>query len=131
MQRVQVLASGKYKFVKNKGTRKSNPSRKRKRSVRRRVRTYMARRKKRRNNRQITIPLATLGGIMAMPAVNKMVTNVLSGSFQYIPNNLAEIVKKPKENLLPLFTGILVSMIASKLGVNRKLAQHRIPFIRI
>jgi len=77
-QRVQVLASGKYKFVKNKGTtrtrrKRSNPTKRRRTSVaRRRVKTY---RKKASNI------LGRYGatGMLEDAAIGYFGTNVLMG----------------------------------------------------
>ena len=113
-QRVQVLASGKYKFVKNKGRSSTKRSTKRKASSKKRRKTKrrrnpMARRKKRnRKKRSFTIPIAVAGGLMAMPAVQASINNALAGQWRNIPQTLAGIVKRPIDNLTPLITGFVI-----------------------
>ena len=65
LQRVKVLASGKYKFVKNltKGAKRSSKTRRK--SNPKKVRKKVARRKKSRRRYGMTIPLAPVLGLAA------------------------------------------------------------------
>jgi len=132
-QRVQVLASGKYKFVKNKGTKRSTKARRR--SVRaapaRRRRTYVARRKKRGGGRRKGIRIgATVGVIAGLWAtynwakqggstgdkmgrvVESMIgINPIAGSGQFDWRKMYFT--------LPAVGGVALSMVASKAGLNR------------
>jgi len=145
MQRVQVLASGKYKFVKNltKSKTSSNPrpSKKKTRKVRK-----MAK-KRRRNNSQITIPLAVVAPLAAglgEPIMNMIADpspETIKGSLNHIGliytgYNAVEGSFQPEmlsRGLVPLVIGALVHKFVggSPLNVNRMLARAKVPFIRI
>lgn len=151
-QRVKVLASGKYKFVKNIGrkikkrtsrTRKANPTRRK--GVRR-----MARRKRRRGSRKMTIPLGLVGGLggaMAVPCAtaaggNSIIQAVMIGDPQWILEAVAENftgfnVYTGKWNLLNArglwccLAGAIAHKAAGYLGINRALGRAKIPLIRV
>lgn len=144
MQRVKVLASGKYKFVKNltksrsKKT-KNNPKKRRTKTVarRRRIRRIGRRAKK------ITFPLATIGGLAAGMA--GPVSAAVKGNFEDALNALARNytgidpatgtfnVANLTKGLIPLVIGVSISKFVggSPLNVNRRLAAAGVPFIRI
>lgn len=131
LQRVKVLASGKYKFVKNLTRSKSRTVTRRKTSKKRR-RTYTARRRKTRRRRTTTIPIAIVGGLVA--AFSDEAALVMQGDFAGAASSLGNTfssVQNAWSNLGPLFIGCIIHFIASKLGVNRYLGQARVPFIRI
>lgn len=145
-QRVQVLRSGKYKFVKNKGGASRTKTTKRKTTKRKR--SYMARRKKKsRKSRSFTIPIAlTVGatyGILAPgPGKTDSVLDLaMKGKFTTAFRLLGKYylgigpsgfdIKNLQHGTVPLMLGIIIHKIASKLGVNRKLGQAGVPIIRI
>lgn len=140
LQRVKVLKSGKYKFVKNKGTRRSRSSR-RKSNPSRRKRRVARRRKRRRRSR--TIPLGPVLGLaagMVGPAQALMEGNIESAaelacrqytgySFQHQHFDANEL----KKGLVPLVAGLLVHKFVGgwPLNLNRTLAAAGVPYIRI
>jgi len=142
MQRVQVLASGKYKFVKNLTKSKSTPNPKKKASKGGKGGKKVAKKKNRRN-RQMTIPLAPMCGLFAgmadgigaamrgdyENAINWTVahyTGYEPWSGQWNPEQL-------KRGLLPLVAGLLVHKFigGAPLNLNRILAAAKVPLIRI
>jgi len=148
LQRVQVLASGKYKFVKNPSKRAHktpNPRPKKARKVRRR----MARRKRSRRSRSLTIPLATVSGALAMigtpnPSGSSILENAFAGDMNGLMYNLRERFTCVDNtgafrfdwiipHYGPLIFGALISKFVggAPLNLNRKLAAHKIPFLRI
>lgn len=143
-QRVMVLKSGKYKFVKNLRKSKSNPSRgktKRKRSVKRTARRRYRRR--RRRSKGMTIPLAVVGGVAA--GVAEPIKLAMAGDVEtaarvlcrnYTGYDYAEKmwhIERLKTGLLPLVAGLLVHKFVGgrPLNANAALARAGIPFIRI
>lgn len=143
LQKVQVLASGKYKFIKNpKGaTRKARPSRAK---PKRKVRRSMARRKRRRRRSGMTIPLAPVGALLATPAVRYAISEAMAGNlagalaqparFAGIDPNTGEFsMHELSTNTLPLVIGLLVHKFVggSPLNMNRMLARANVPFLRI
>lgn len=144
-QRVQVLKSGKYKFVKNLGTtvkrkisRKSNP--KKTRSVKR-----TAKKKRRRRSRSMTIPIAAVGGGLAgaiEPIIN---CGIKQGDWlnaarwtiaHYTGYDMIDGVFRAEElmkGLAPAVAGLLVHKFVggSPLNLNKTLANANVPFIRI
>jgi len=141
LQRVQVLASGKYKFVKNKTrsqsrkvTKKSNLKRRRKTTAK----------KKRRGRQKFTIPLAVVGGVAA--GIAGPVSHVIKGDWeeglrQLCANYTGAYPKRDgsvdwnmeylKRGLVPLILGVVVHKAAGMLGINRALGRAKIPLIRI
>jgi len=130
-----------------------NPSKKkgsRKKSSKRRG-LSLAKKKKRRYSRSLTIPLAPIAGLVAgltMPpreGRESVLTNVLQGDWQNAFNALTMVYtgydpvtgewsfESLKRGLLPLIGGFLVHKFVggSPLNVNRILARHKIPLIRI
>lgn len=91
--------------------------------------------------RKITIPLAVIGGIAGMPAVQRAVVNIQAGAWDRVMRNLSQIVgvdqgrfnsRRLLENMTPLVIGILVhKVVGGMLGVNRTLGRMKIPLIRI
>ena len=140
LQRVKVLASGKYKFVKNPKTRRTTrktSEKPRKRSVRRTAR------RKRRRKRGMTIPLAVVGGLAA--GLAEPAQKLLEGDFEYALALLSRNYTgfRPgtgtwepaylRNGMLPLVAGLLVHKFVggSPLNLNKTLAASGIPFIRI
>lgn len=144
MQRVKVLASGKYKFVKNPGkTRKTTKRASNPKKTRRVKRT--ARRKRRRRSRSMTIPIAAVGGGLAgaiEPIIN---VGIKQGDWlgaarwtiaHYTGYDMIDGVFRPEElakGLAPAVLGLLVHKFVggAPLNLNKTLANARVPFIRI
>jgi len=147
-QRVQVLASGKYKFVKNRGSKASKTRKTSKRKNNPKRRNRMARKKKSRRKRSFTIPVAlTVGAVYGMVVPPKeggdsVLDLFMKGKFstgiRMIGKHYLGIgpdrqfnVKHLGQGLVPLLIGIVVHKVASKLGINRKLGAAGVPVIRI
>lgn len=148
-QRVKVLASGKYKFVKNLGKTKSKSSNPKSSKKKTGKVKKMAKKKRRRSN-TMTIPLAVVaplaGGVLgntvygtgspldaAMEgnfgaAANRLSINFLGYNFDDGSFNITHA-----RALGALAIGLLVHKFVggSPLNLNRILASHKIPFIRI
>jgi len=148
IQRVQVLASGKYKFVKNVGVKKSSKAKSSTKPTRK-VKKRMARRKRRRRNAK-TIPIAAVGGALAGLAIPPATSGggmspinaAMAGDFNWVMEGLVEnytgmniytgqwnIINA--RGLWAAIAGIVGHKAASMLGVNRTLARAGIPLIRI
>ena len=146
-QRVQVLASGKYKFVKNVGSRstKTKTSRKTRSKPKRRYRNMPRRKKRRRGRRKIPL-LATMGAIGSISTGsswsggNSVLSRLLEGNI----NDAAKIAQmhflgidpydgqwKPQNMVgtMSLVLGAGLSMLASKFGLNRYL--KGIPLVKL
>lgn len=150
-QRVRVLASGKYRFVKNPArartkSRSRTVTRRKKSNPKRSVRRTARRRKKRRSRGGFTIPLAPIAGLaagMATPiqkaldgdwvgALDKLAYNyagvegVEGGNPRFNPNGL-------QNGLVPLIIGAMVHKFVGgrPLNLNAMLARAKVPFIRI
>lgn len=150
LQRVKVLASGKYKFVKNlkaKKSKSSNPrsSRKKARKVKRKVA-----KKKRRRSSGMTIPLAPVAGLMAGIAGGQSpgyspLNLVMAGDFENAANALSMNytgyslmdgsfdIKRLGVGVLPLVIGALVHKFVGgrPLNINAMLARAKVPLLRI
>lgn len=106
-----------------------------KRSVARR--RYSFARRGFRRARKMTLPVAVVAGFM--PAVvgvwnrRNSVTeigNYLQSGFTGVSNgqfNFANL----RQGLIPVAAGFIAHMVAGRLGINRAIAQARIPLIRI
>jgi hypothetical protein len=147
LQRVQVLASGKYKFVKNP-TRKASRSRPKKTTKRRRN-PSMARRRRSRKSRSLTIPLATVIPVVAAfakpsPRGDSVLNDLLEGRLNDALYDAREVFAGVDANgqfrpewLVATYGPMVVGAMVSKfvggkpLNINRKLAAAGIPFIRI
>lgn len=141
-QRVQVLASGKYKFVKNPG-RSSSPSRTGTRKPRSRSVRRMARRKRRSRRGGVTIPLAVVvpvGATVAKTAQHYMQYQDPFGALSYLcgaytgyrPDFGDFQAGRMMEGTVPLLIGTVVhKVVGGMLGVNRILGRAKIPFLRI
>jgi len=134
-----------WSVYRGKKTRKSNPRPKKARKVKRR----MARRRKTRRSRSLTIPLATVSGALAMlgspnPSGSSIIENAMAGDINGLMYNLRERFTCVDNtgafrfdwiipHYGPLIFGALISKFVggSPLNLNRKLAAHNIPFIRI
>jgi len=132
LQRVQVLASGKYMFVKNKprsggSTRKTSSKKKGGRSMG--------------GRRKFTIPIgimAPLIGTLVEPA-KRAYYGDFEGAFDdlsikytgYSPRSGQWNARGMQGGLLPLLIGFAIHWIAGKLGVNRALGRAGVPILRI
>jgi len=135
-QRVKVLANGKYKFVKNSGSRSTKTTKKVTKRRTKRVPRRRAKRRRRIKSKKIPIlPLAGLGVALAKP-----IENALAGDYKgalaelgarFTGYNYQSQVFDPKYALmngyLPVVAGSIGSKVATKLGVNRALG--KIPMI--
>ena len=141
MQRVQVLASGKYKFVKNlTKSKSSNPKSSKKKTGKVKK---MAKRKTRRN-RQMTIPLALVAGAAA-GAVEPLVklaqgappTDVASWIIAHYTGyktwDNSWSLDELKIGIVPLLVGAAVHKFigGAPLNVNRMLGAAGVPLFRI
>jgi len=88
-----------------------------------------------------TIPLAAIAGFFPLAAISAKafkeggleavaptMCSVLTG---YEPRNKSFNVMYMKDGTFPILGGLLVHKLASKLGVNRMLAQAGVPLLRI
>jgi len=133
LQRVQVLASGKYKFVKNVGSskkkvkKKGNPKSK-------------GSKKKMAKRRNMTIPIAPIVGILAAPAISSAIPHVIAGNWQQAINDLKGLVGIDYQgqvdisllgrNLLPIIAGIAVHKFLGK-AINPTLGRAGVPILRL
>lgn len=138
LQRVQVLASGKYKFVKNK---KTSSSKSNKKSKNRNVK------KSGNGKRKITIPISLVAPLIItatkrMPSGSSFLQNIQKGDWNTLGYNLTEFVgiEAPTgkfrldyliNSLMPFVGGFIIHKVAGYLGINRWLGRSGIPFIRI
>jgi hypothetical protein len=146
IQRVQVLASGKYKFVKNTGS-KSNRKASSKTKTKRRT-NRVAREKKRRSSRSFTLPLAVLGGVVAgiarpSPRGPSLVESLLKGDWKALAYDGREVLAgvdntgkfRPEWIVAtygPMIAGALIhKFVGGKLGVNAMLGRAGVPLIRV
>ena len=141
LQRVKVLTSGKYKFVKNPGAKKrtGNP---RPMKKARKVYKKLAKRRRRRNNK-ITIPLAPIIGIAAGVAepLGYIIGGNVSTGMEYLKRNYLGLTGPNNEfkienlmhGLFPLVMGALIHKYVggAPLNLNRMLASANVPFVRI
>ena len=140
-QRVQVLPSGKYRFVKNIGSRSRKLTKTVKKITRRRF--SLTRRKRSRGSRKLTIPIAPIAGLLA--GLAKPIEHALAGNFDTAFNHLSINYTgvhpvtgrfNPewlKIGLMPLVMGCLVHKFVggAPLNLNRVLANAGVPYIRI
>lgn len=143
LQRVQVLKSGKYKFVRNqskgptsKKKSKSNPNKRGNRKTA--------------NNRQLTVPIAIVAPVVGSffmegktgwggsPYKGFMDGNykaamdhIIIGWTGLNPQNGKFDFATGAVYLKMTIIGGIVHWIASKLGINRMLGRAKVPFIRI
>ena len=99
--------------------------------------------KNHRRARPLTLPLATLAGTAGslsnniVPALQGRITadeavRRLSRDFTgYDPIDGSWRLARMGQGLLPLAVGVLVSMMASRFGINRRMARSGIPLIRV
>jgi len=128
-----------YKAVSGNPGKKG--SRKKKSKSKRRV-AYMPK-KKRRYRRSMTIPLAPIAGFVAAPATQRMFDGVLKGDWEKVKGAMMNFVgmwsdgtwhfDELAKNITPIVVGLLVHKFVggSPLNLNRTLARHKIPLIRI
>jgi hypothetical protein len=144
LQRVKVLASGKYKFVKNNPSRSTKLTKTSKKK--RRYGNPLARRwrGRKRGKRKFTIPIAPIAGLVAAPALRSAATDALMGNFDGALKNLGMVVgigfwdnkfhlEKLIENVGPMVVGLMVHKFVGgpPLNLNRALANAGVPLIRI
>ena len=144
LQRVEVLPSGKYKFVKNTATKSTKLTKTSKKGNKKTGVRKMAK-KRRRSSRKFTIPLAPIIGIVAAPSMSRAIDNAVND--RGIPNILNELKGMAginyqtnkfdlgllASNLTPMVAGLLVHKFVGgqPLGLNNILARANVPFIRI
>ena len=137
-----MLASGKYRFMKNPSRSRPKAKTKRKSNPYRRKKT-IARRKKGRRSRKFTIPIAPVIGLgvgLAEPAkylmdgdwenaANAASLNYIGYDFKAKQMNWNRLV----EGLIPLMVGIAVHKFVGgpPLNFNRMLANAGVPVFRI
>jgi len=137
---VKVLASGKFKFVKNLAKKSKSRPRAKTTIVKSKVRS-MARKKRRRSN-NMTIPLAPIVGLIPMVAdgAQKAMKGDFNGAAESMKWNVLGIdttnkfhFDKAIANVTPLVAGLLIhKFVGGKpLNFNRILANAGVPFIRI
>ena len=148
LQRVQVLASGKYKFVKNLTKSVKSSSKKAvKTTSKRKVKRKLARKNKNRRKSQMTIPLAIVAPLAAGigPSVASIIADPSPENVAGTLNHLALIytgynaidgvfdMGALAKGLFPLIAGGLVHKFVggAPLNLNRMLAAAKVPFIRI
>ena len=141
MQRVKVLKSGKYKFVKNLGSKAKKSTRKSVKNTVTRRRNTVAKKKKR-GSRKFTIPIAPIVGLAA--GLAGPIKDLMDGEVEFAVNKLkysylgldtdnnfkAEALMN---GLVPLIVGGLVHKYVggAPLNLNRMLAAANVPIIRI
>jgi len=141
LQRVQVLASGKYKFVKN--ISKSSTKTTKKKSGSKKMTTN-------RKRRQFTIPAALVSGV-ALGFVIKPASNWDSPYEAARRGNWDVAIKNYATNMIgyradtgaifdttigmkglwALIGGFIIHKVASMIGLNRALGRARIPYLRV
>lgn len=142
MQRVEVLKSGKYKFVKNIGSRSRKLTKTVKKTTRK-VGRKMARRKgRKRGARKFTLPIAPIIGLGVglAPAIK----DVMDGEYEMAVNKLKysylglDLENKFKlealmNGLVPLIVGGLIHKFVggAPINMNRMLASANVPILRI
>ena|SRR4030043_1190895 len=107
----------------------------------RKTRTIYRNIKRRVRSTQFTIPVAALGGLIACEPVQSSINAALSGNYATIPKYLSHFAGTDslgrfdfnilKDTYVPIFLGFGIHKAASMLGVNRMLAQAKIPILRI
>jgi len=144
LQRVRVLKSGKYRFVKNIGSRSRKLTGKVKKTTRK-VGRKMARRyrrKRRRGARKFTLPIAPLVGLGVgiAPAIKDvmdgnidMAVNKLKYSYLGLTPDNKFKVEGLMSGLVPLALGCAVHKFIGgpPINANRMLAAANVPIIRI
>ena len=147
LQRVEVLASGKYKFVKNLTKSVKSLSKKAVKTIsKRKVKRKLAKKKNRRKS-QMTIPLAIVAPLAAGigPSVASIIADPSPENVAGTLNHLALIytgynaidgvfdMGALAKGLFPLIAGGLVHKFVggAPLNINRMLAAAKVPFIRI
>lgn len=142
LQRVKVLASGKYKFVKNLTKRKS-PRKSTKKKTSRKVKKMG--KKKSRRRRQFTLPLGPILGLAAGLGDQYVLGRVLQGNYtgaiqaathRYTGYNMVSGAWEPMamtKGLLPLAVGLFIHKFVGgpPLNANKMLAAAGVPVIRI
>lgn len=105
----------------------------------------MAKRKRKRRSRKMTIPIAPVAGLI--PMVAPSLISLSEGKYEQAVNRLAyntvgianAVTATPSfdaakmvTNIAPLVAGLLVhKFVGGNLGVNRMLSNANVPFIRI
>lgn len=94
---------------------------------------YRYRRKRRRRRKSKTIPLATIGGLIA--SFREEVACVVAGDFAGAVNSLGNKFSDPSTafmTFVPLIVGALVSkVVGGMLGVNARLGRAGVPWLRV
>ena len=141
-QRVMVLKSGKYKFVKNLTKSWSQKVTKGKKTVKKRRINKMARKKRRRGSRKFTLPIAPIAGLAAGLAhpVERLINGDIQGSMEVLKWNYLGLGGDNRFNVaglmqgtMPLVLGLLIHKFigGAPLNANRMLASAGVPILRI
>lgn len=134
LQRVKVLASGKYKFVKNVKSSKTKTKTKKSKTKRK---SRVAKKKNRSYKRVPRIPMALVGGglgalTVTCPSGSSLMQNIAEGDIQTFGYNAREIFTGIdangnfnkdflKKGWMPIIIGAALHIVATKLGINRAL----------
>lgn len=90
---------------------------------------------------KLTLPIFPIAGILGAPYMTFAIQNAFSGNFTAALGNLKGMVgissngqfssQLLRDNMTPIVVGLLAHKGASMLGVNRILAQSKVPLIRL
>lgn len=89
----------------------------------------------------MTIPIAPVIGVVAMPNLYNAVTNAIAGNWDEARVQAQAVLGIARDgkfnsgllilNMTPLFLGFVIHWLASKIGINRLLGRAKIPLVRI
>ena len=139
LQRVMVLASGKYRFVKNLTKSRVKKTKTSKKTTRKKS----GGKNRKMGKRKFTLPLAVIGGLSA--GLARPVKHLMAGEYENAMTVLSQNYTgwsiqqgnwdavRMKEGLLPLVIGALVHKFVGgpPINLNRMLASAGVPLIRI
>jgi hypothetical protein len=99
----------------------------------------MARNKKHRGGKRMTLPLAVVAGFAVPVVTSWQAQSTIDGKMKeflwrvtgYNANTKHWETEGLKQGALPIFAGFAAHYLASRLGINRALARAGIPFVRI
>lgn len=139
LQRIMVLASGKYKFVKNITKSRSKKTGKSKKTTRRYRKVA---KKRKRGTRKFTLPMAPIIGLMVglAPAIEPILDGDIEGAVNKLKFNYLGLTHDNQfdvhglwAGLFPLVLGGLVHKFVggAPLNINRMLANANVPVVRI
>ncbi len=146
LQRVKVLASGKYRFIKNLHHSRSSSARVK--TVKTKSRSHkMGKGKKKGGHRSFTLPVAPIAGAVGTfatqaPSGRSLISDISSGNYSGLLYDAKEIFTGVDntgriradwllKTYAPLAVGLGVHIVASKLGLNRLLGRAKVPVLRV